>query len=181
MQRPLRPGCRARARGFTLLELMAALALSAIVVLLAVPSFAGAVARHRLQAAAEQLAHDLADARFEAAQRGTALHLSFATGAQWCYALALQAGCDCRAAAPCQISRVQAGDHPGCGCCTPRMRASIRCRGAAPAATRCCRRPMRRRCGWRSARSGGRGSAHRAATCAATRPAEARPAPRRAA
>lgn len=113
MQRPLRPGCRARARGFTLLELTAVLALSAIVVLLAVPSFAGAVARHRLQAAAEQLAHDLADARFEAAQRGTALHLSFATGTQWCYALALQAGCDCRAAAPCQISRVQAGDHPG--------------------------------------------------------------------
>ncbi len=109
-----RAAARPRAtRGFTLVELMATLALSAIVVLLAVPSFAQAVARHRLQAAAEQLALDLAEARQQAAQRGTVLHLSFNGGAQWCYALAAAPGCDCRTDSACSLKTVASRDYPG--------------------------------------------------------------------
>jgi type IV fimbrial biogenesis protein FimT len=102
-----------RPRGFTLTEMMVAIALSAIVAGLAVPSFAGALARHRLQGAAEQLVHDLAEARFDAARRGAPLHVSFATGAQWCYAVAAAPGCGCHGASGCGLKTVQAADHPG--------------------------------------------------------------------
>jgi type IV fimbrial biogenesis protein FimT len=107
-----RPPIRRR-RGFTLTELLVTIALAALVAGLAVPSFASAVARHRLQGAAEQLAHDLAEARFDAARRGTPLHVSFATGAQWCYAVAAAPDCGCRDAAGCGLKTVQAADHPG--------------------------------------------------------------------
>jgi type IV fimbrial biogenesis protein FimT len=100
-------------RGFTLPELMVTIALLAVIAGLAVPSFASALARHRLLGAAEELALDLAEARHDAAQRGTALHLHFEPGAHWCYAVATAPGCDCRHPAPCQLKRVLAADHPG--------------------------------------------------------------------
>jgi type IV fimbrial biogenesis protein FimT len=99
--------------GFTLVELMLALAVLAILATLALPTFGGALERHRLRAAAEGLAADIAEARFEAARRGSALHLSFRTGESWCYAVATAAGCDCRRAQACQLKTVRADDLPG--------------------------------------------------------------------
>lgn len=100
-------------RGFTLTESLVTIAIVAVVAGLAVPSFASALARHRLQGAAEQLAHDLAEARFDAARRGAPLHLAFATGTRWCYAVAAAPGCGCREATACSLKTVQAADHPG--------------------------------------------------------------------
>jgi type IV fimbrial biogenesis protein FimT len=96
-----------------LLELMAVLGIVAVLATLALPSFGGMMSRHRLKAAAEHLAIDLAELRFEATQRGLPLHLHFATGAQWCYALATASGCDCRVAQSCQLKTVHASDYPG--------------------------------------------------------------------
>jgi type IV fimbrial biogenesis protein FimT len=101
------------ARGFTLAELMVTIALLAVIAGLAVPSFASALARHRLLGAAEELALDLAEARHDAAQRGTTLHLHFEPGAHWCYAVATAPGCGCHDPAPCQLKRVSSADHPG--------------------------------------------------------------------
>lgn len=101
------------AAGFTLLEAMLALAIVAVLMTLAVPSFGSIVARHRLKAAAEQLAADLGELRQLAAQRGVPLHLHFEPGAQWCYALATAGGCDCRVQQACQLKTVRAQDHPG--------------------------------------------------------------------
>lgn len=92
---------------------MVALAIVALLMTLAVPSFGSVLARHRLKAAAEQLAADLAEARLLAAQRGHALHLNLQGGAQWCWALATASGCDCRVVQSCQLKTVRAGDHPG--------------------------------------------------------------------
>ena len=102
-----------RARGLTLLELMVALAIVAVLMTLALPSFGSILARHRLKAAAEQLAADLAELRLLAAQRGQPLHLNVQPGTQWCYALATVSGCDCRVAQSCQLKTVRATDHPG--------------------------------------------------------------------
>jgi type IV fimbrial biogenesis protein FimT len=99
--------------GLTLLELIVALAIVAVLATLALPSFGHMLARHRLKAAAENLAVDLAELRFEATRRGVPLHLHYVAGAQWCYALATASGCDCRVAQSCQIKTVRAGDHPG--------------------------------------------------------------------
>lgn len=104
---------RRRACGFTLLELMVALAIVAVLATLALPSFGSMVARHRLKAAAEQLQMDLAELRLLSAQRAQPLHLDISAGAQWCYALAVASGCDCRVPQGCQLKTVRAQDHPG--------------------------------------------------------------------
>lgn len=102
-----------RPRGFTLLELLLALAIVAVLLTLALPSFGSILSRHRLKAAAEQLAADLGELRLQAAQRGVPLHLQLHAGAQWCYALASAGGCDCRVVQACQLKTVHAQDHPG--------------------------------------------------------------------
>jgi type IV fimbrial biogenesis protein FimT len=100
-------------RGLTLIELMLALAIVAVLATLAMPSFGSMLARHRLKAAAENLAIDLAELRQQSAQRQQPLYVDLQAGAQWCYALAVQRGCDCRVPQGCQLKTVRADDHPG--------------------------------------------------------------------
>jgi type IV fimbrial biogenesis protein FimT len=111
MRRALQSRCPRH--GFTLAEVAVAIALLAILATLAVPSFGNALARHRLKAAAEHLAHDLAEARADAEQRGVPRHVSFERGARWCYAVSAAAGCGCHAAAACALKTVDGSDHPG--------------------------------------------------------------------
>lgn len=92
---------------------MVALGMLAVLMTLAVPSFGSIMSRHKLKAAAEDLAMDLAELRLQATQRGTTTHLQFSSGANWCYALALSSGCDCRVNQACQLKVVRAGDRPG--------------------------------------------------------------------
>jgi type IV fimbrial biogenesis protein FimT len=110
-QRGIRVG--SGSRGLTLIELVISLAVLAVLASLAVPSFAQQLHRQRLKAAAENLATDLAEARFEAARRGLPLHVSFVPGAAWCYAVATAPGCDCTTAQQCQLKTVRASDLPG--------------------------------------------------------------------
>jgi len=99
--------------GLTLLELVVVLGIVALLMTLALPSFAGMLSRHRLKATAEQLAMDLGELRLMAAQRAVPLHLDVQTAAPWCYALAVSAGCDCRVPQGCQLKTVRAREHPG--------------------------------------------------------------------
>ena len=130
-------------RGLTLLELAIAMAVLAVLSALAVPSMSARLRAERLQSAAEMLAADIADARHEAARRGSALHVlprtAGATTLSWCWAVAVAPGCDCAAApsaanasgassassaeaapgagapsaAPCRLKSVPAREHPG--------------------------------------------------------------------
>ena len=101
------------ARGVTLLELIVCLGILAVLGTLALPSMHGRLARERLSGAAEALAADLADARFEAARRGAPLHVDLALGANWCWSVAAAPGCACGVAQSCQLKAVRAQDHPG--------------------------------------------------------------------
>ncbi len=101
-------------RGFTLIEALVTIAVLAILTTLALPSFSARLTQHRLKSAAEHLALDMAEARFQAAQSAKTLHLVFGgAGPDWCYAVALSPGCDCRTAQPCQLKTVRAQDIPG--------------------------------------------------------------------
>ncbi len=107
-----RPPAR-RAQGVTLLELAMALAVVAILGALAVPSLGARMERQRTQAAAEKLAGDLAEARFEAAQRGLPLTVRSQAGSGWCWAVATTPTCDCHTGQACLIRAVRSTDHPG--------------------------------------------------------------------
>jgi len=102
-----------RARGLTLIELMMVLAVCAVLMSLAVPSFAQYLQRQRLKAAAQGLELDLHEARFEAARRGSALYVSFRDGPDWCYTLSLSAGCDCRVQQSCRLKATRGSELRG--------------------------------------------------------------------
>ena len=93
-------GAGIRARGFTLIELMVALAVVAILATLAVPTYAEFTVRQRLAAAAQQLTLELNQARQDAVGRGVPMHVALRGGPQWCYAVSVQPGCECGASTP---------------------------------------------------------------------------------
>ncbi len=107
-----RPALHRRA-GLTLLELAITLAIVAVLGALAVPTLGLRMERQRLQHAAETLAGDIAETRFEAARRGQALHLLAHADAPWCWSVAVAPGCACGDPQPCQMQRVLAADFPG--------------------------------------------------------------------
>jgi type IV fimbrial biogenesis protein FimT len=102
-----------RRRGLTLIEVAVVLALLGLLVTLAAPSFAGALARQRLKSTAETLAADLVAARHEAAQRGLPMYLALRGGSDWCWAVATSPGCGCNGVAACRLKAAQASEAPG--------------------------------------------------------------------
>ena len=107
------PPAPRRTAGLTLIEVVIGLAVMALLLSLALPSFGGHMSRQRLKSAASTLAIDLAEARFEAAQRGQTLYVNLAEGNDWCYALTTTSGCDCRLVQACRLKAVSARDTPG--------------------------------------------------------------------
>lgn len=102
-----------RPRGLTLIEIAIGIAILAVLAAIAVPSFAESIGRARLAGAAETLASDLAEARFEAVRSGRPLYVVFSPGADWCYAVAREPRCDCHGAQSCQLKVARATDAPG--------------------------------------------------------------------
>jgi type IV fimbrial biogenesis protein FimT len=99
-----------RSAGLTLIELVITLAILAILVGLAVPSFAARVDRGRLQRAAETLAGDISEARFEATRRAQPIYVH--TGSHG-WAVLRTPDCDAGAASACQVHRADLTQHPG--------------------------------------------------------------------
>jgi len=118
LARPTRRALGAAGAGFTLLELVIALAITALLATLTVPTFASVLARQRLRATVEHLRADIALARQEAGRRALPVHLVFQPGSSWCYAIGTGALADCRHAlqpGPDNgvIKVVQGRDQPG--------------------------------------------------------------------
>jgi len=107
---PLAPSVPlSRSLGFTVVELLTAVAILAVLAALAFPTFSDAIERSRLKSAAEAIASDLDLARLETAKRNTDLVVSFYNGGSWCYGI--HAGrCDCTTAGSCSIKRVNGSD-----------------------------------------------------------------------
>jgi len=86
-----------RQRGFTLVESSIVVAISAIVVTAAAPSFQGFIEKQRLAGVADQLASDIQFTRSEAVLRNAALRLSLQR-TDWgsCYVVHTGAADDCR-------------------------------------------------------------------------------------
>lgn len=105
---------RRASAGLTLVELLAGLAILAIVTVFAVPSFDDMRVRERVKGAANNLFTDLQFARSEAVQRNARITVSFTSGAAWCYGIHQgNDACDCDTANSCSIKTVTAADFPG--------------------------------------------------------------------
>jgi type IV fimbrial biogenesis protein FimT len=107
-----RPG-PARGRGLTLIEIVVALAVLAVLGTLALPSFGARMDRERLVSAAEALAADINEARFEAARQGQPLHLVASGGPAWCWQVTSLPDCPCGSGQACTLRSARDTDHPG--------------------------------------------------------------------
>lgn len=102
-----------RPRGLTLIEAVIALAVLAVLATIALPGLGASAERARLKSAAETLAADLSEARFEAATRGAPLAVTLQAGQPWCWAVGTTPGCGCAATQQCQLKTVSGVDHGG--------------------------------------------------------------------
>jgi prepilin-type N-terminal cleavage/methylation domain-containing protein len=104
----------ARRRGFTLLEAVITVAVLAIIVSAAIPSYASYLARQRLRHVAELLEQDLRRARALSVDESRNIYVSFTSGPQWCWGYSRQGPCDCATAKPrCELGVVSHHDHKG--------------------------------------------------------------------
>lgn len=91
-------------KGFTLIELMVAIAILGILVTLAAPSFNSFIDKYRVKRAADTVSAFLINTKSEAIKRNTAVSAVFNTaGATWCVGMTTTATCDCTAANACLI------------------------------------------------------------------------------
>lgn len=102
-----------RGRGLTLIEIVVALAILALLGAIAVPGYSARTDRERLNAAAEALAADINEARFEAARQGRPLHVRAQGGPAWCWSVAVAPDCPCGSGQACQLRSARERDHPG--------------------------------------------------------------------
>jgi len=77
---------RVRTTGFTIIELLVAVAIAAILIALAAPSFAEFLAKRRVEGTTSELVTDMQFARSEAVSRNAPVRITFGTG---CYVIHL--------------------------------------------------------------------------------------------
>jgi type IV fimbrial biogenesis protein FimT len=77
----------AAARGFTMIELMVVIAITAVLLAVAAPSFVNYIAKQRVEGLMSELGTDLQYARSEAVARNTDVRITFGTG---CYVIHTQ-------------------------------------------------------------------------------------------
>jgi len=109
------PSMIMKLRGLTLMELMVTVAIMAILLVLAVPSFNAFLARGRLTGAAEALAQDLQLAKSEALRSNAAVTISFSPVGAWCFGTVVStSACDCTDQdPPCSLRRVDSTAFAG--------------------------------------------------------------------
>jgi len=93
-------------RGFTLVELMIAVAVLAILAVAVAPSFNGFFDRYRVTRAADTFSSFLINTKSEAIKRNKPVRTvitSSGGGATWCAGMTENATCDCSTAGACQI------------------------------------------------------------------------------
>ena len=84
-------------KGLTLVELLFAIVIVAIVSALAIPSYTHMLDRNQLVGASEKLAADIQFARMESIKRNTSVRMTFKWNntSTWCYGLKENSDCDC--------------------------------------------------------------------------------------
>ena len=107
-----------QSRGFTLIELMVVIAVVAVLLTLAAPSYQKLIERNRLKEATQGFKSDVQVARMEAIKRSrnTIFHRTSGDDGAWCYGVSTVV-CDCEqvddtAADFCDIKRIAGASFP---------------------------------------------------------------------
>jgi len=104
----------APSRGFTLIEALTTVAILAIILAAAVPSYHSYIARERLRHVAELLELDLRRARALSVDEARDIQVSFQSGPQWCWGSSRQAACNCATGLPrCELGTTNATEYKG--------------------------------------------------------------------
>lgn len=107
---------RPRQKGFTLLEAVAVMAITGILMAVAVPSYHNLLQRQQLRHAGEALAQDMRMARELSIRENKPIFISYSPGKQWCWGVSRGQACDCAAPASraqaCTISRMDKTEFP---------------------------------------------------------------------
>ena len=102
---------KTRVSGFTLLESLIAVIITALILSLGIPSYQGILQRNRIKEAAESIKSDLQFARTEAIKRNTNIKVSFNKDA-WCYGVNDDnTDCDCTTANDCGIKEISSAQY----------------------------------------------------------------------
>lgn len=87
-------------KGISLIGLMVAVSIIGILVSVAMVSMSGTTDKARLHSATEKLYSDLVHAQTHAINGENSVYVAFTTGANWCYKLSYNTGCDCTNSSP---------------------------------------------------------------------------------
>lgn len=94
-------------KGFTLVEMMVAIAILGILVTIAAPSFNSFFDRYRVKRAGDTVSAFLINTKSEAIKRNkTVSAVITGSGATWCVGMTEASTCDCATAGACQIDGV---------------------------------------------------------------------------
>ena len=84
-----------KTRGFSLVEIAAVLAITGILLAVAVPSYSHFIQRQQLRLAGDTLLQDLRRAREMSVGAPVSIHVTFHAGPQWCWGVSRGLPCDC--------------------------------------------------------------------------------------
>jgi type IV fimbrial biogenesis protein FimT len=100
-----------RAEGLTLIELLVALVIVAILAIATLPLYQHYLSENRIKGASEGLYHLLVLARTEALKRQAVINVVFQTGSNWCYGMTTLSTCDCQSAGACNIGQASSVNY----------------------------------------------------------------------
>jgi len=103
-------------RGFTLVEMAVVMAVMAILLAAAVPSYSRFLVRKQMELAGESLVLDLRLAREESVRHGQNTFVSYRSGEHWCWGISRGQPCDCAFASSagqrCNVARADSAEFP---------------------------------------------------------------------
>jgi Tfp pilus assembly protein FimT len=89
--------------GLSIFELLTMIAIVAILVIVAVPSFIYFQQLNRINTLAQNLYYNLQYARTEAIKRNSSIYVTFSNGSNWCYGINAGSACTCATPANCNL------------------------------------------------------------------------------
>ncbi len=96
--------------GVTIVELLVVISVSAILIIIAVPSFISFMQSNRIKILAQNLYYNLQYARGEAIKRNAKVYVTFTTGSSWCYGINPTSACNCATPSSCTLGATTAGN-----------------------------------------------------------------------